>query len=181
MRGVAQVDAARADGEPTFSARLERGVPPRAAAGAASRHRGVDADRCHPGSVCLRRPARSRTGCARSTVARCRAGAGVELRVDALGWTGRPRLPCVHRIETHLSGAADAAALRRVVHHGLPGLSGADGSTAENGVRCPIHPRLSGSLGGRLGAIGWRWARRRNRLEEPLVAPPRPLARAAGR
>jgi hypothetical protein len=61
--------------------------------------------------------------------------------------------------------AAETASVRRVVHHGLSGLSGAHRSTAESGIRRAVRPRLSGSWvgawgrsvgGGPGGAIDWK-------------------------
>ena len=60
-RGAEINGAPRPDGDPAFSAGLERGVPPRAPARAASSSGGLDADDRDARSVGVRRPPRSRS------------------------------------------------------------------------------------------------------------------------
>ena len=54
-----------------------------------------------------------------------------------------------------------------IVHHDLPGVSGAARPDADAAISRAVRARLSGSVGRRVGPIGRRWSRRRGRREEP--------------
>ena len=144
---------------------------------------GMDADHRDARAVGLRRAARSRSRSARAAVARDRARAGVAAVVDAVGRPRRSRVcarsPACGAPAGELLARERFDALFITIYPVYPALLGAG---AEGGVRRAVRPRLSGSVGRRVGASRSAAAPNgRARLEEPRVADARHVARAARR
>ena len=111
---------------------------------------------------------------------RARAGAGAPTSTRRVG-LGDLGLRAFTGLRNTCRAAAGPRAFRRAVHHRISRLSRAPRHRSEIRVPRAVRPRLSGSLGRRVGPVGRRRTGRRAGLEEPRVAPAWHVARAEGR